>query len=30
MTTLTPPVPLPDAEREFYGRKVVAVEPGGV
>lgn len=30
MTTLTPPAPLPDTEREFYGTKVAAVEPGGV
>src|ERR1700727_354377 len=30
MSTLTPPVPFPDTEREFYGEKVVAVEPGGV
>jgi NCS1 nucleoside transporter family len=30
MSTLTPPVPFPDTEREFYGQKVVAVEPGGV
>ena len=30
MPTLTPPAPLNDTEREFYGPKVVAVEPGGV
>src|SRR6201992_27605 len=30
MSTLAPPVPCPDTEREFYGEKVVAVEPGGV
>jgi NCS1 nucleoside transporter family len=30
MTTLTPPVPFHDSEREFYGEKVTAVEPGGV
>src|ERR1700761_7122712 len=30
MSTLTPPVPFHDTEREFYGEKVVAVEPGGV
>jgi NCS1 nucleoside transporter family len=30
MSTLTPPVRLPDTERGFYGTKVVAVEPGGV
>jgi NCS1 nucleoside transporter family len=30
MTTLTPPVPFNDSEREFYGEKVTAVEPGGV
>jgi NCS1 nucleoside transporter family len=30
MSTLTPPVPFPDTEREFYGEKVTAVEPGGV
>src|ERR1700753_2213094 len=30
MSTLTPPVPFPDVEREFYGEKVTAVEPGGV
>jgi NCS1 nucleoside transporter family len=30
MSTLTPPVPFHDTEREFYGEKVIAVEPGGV
>ncbi len=30
MSTLTPPVPFHDTEREFYGEKVAAVEPGGV
>jgi NCS1 nucleoside transporter family len=30
MSTLTPPVPFNDIEREFYGAKVTAVEPGGV
>ncbi len=30
MSTLTPPAPLHDTEREFYGTKVAAVEPGGV
>src|ERR1700750_1506617 len=29
MSTLTPPVPFHDTEREFYGEKVPAVEPGG-